>query len=464
MSTSLSRLIAESATPSHPLQSASTSSIQTQVSIPDPPSISHLNLNPIIKLSQPHKHLTLVNGFLRGLNPKLSVDELDDDDHRIHSPAAKLRASTLGLAPDLHLSQVPPPISQPPGRLYLTPTGEIAREVGQSLSKDTILTESGSLSRTRTWIRSRSITPLGLSPISSRRTLPGSMSDGMKVPEDDHTQAEYRALAEALLRVGQSASDRRGGGGDGSRRERRRWVDEEVGESPTRSDRRRWNPFKPLRSTSQNHQGMLWLLQQISNSLNSKLRISIGILISLMGGAMTPVFSVLLSQLLSQLAHPPQGMILKHSILISLVAIVDGLLAFGRIWIMEGVGTIWLQDMRLKGMKKMILKDLTWFQASQNQSPQILHRLIKDGNEARELVSQILADLLTIFTLLIVAFVWAMGVGWELTLVGLSLAPVFFFVIGGGGKILSRLEIQNKLWRESVSMEFYLVCHFSLSL
>ncbi|KAH9811581.1 P-loop containing nucleoside triphosphate hydrolase protein [Melampsora americana] len=223
--------------------------------------------------------------------------------------------------------------------------------------------------------------------------------------KESQTEEEYREIAMALIRVGQLASERR-----------------EKGDNNLENDKRK----------------SLWV------------RISCGVAVSIVAGVLTPVFSALLGQLLAKLADPPSGYIKRQSILIAVVA------ACLRIWLMEGVGTMWLEDMRGRGLRRVVLKDLTWFASPRNESSKLVNRFIKDGVEARELVSQILADLLTMVTLLVVAFGWAMVVGWELTLVGLSLAPIFFVVIGGGGKILGRLELENKRWRESVAMEFYL--------
>ncbi|EGG03843.1 uncharacterized protein MELLADRAFT_49384 [Melampsora larici-populina 98AG31] len=255
--------------------------------------------------------------------------------------------------------------------------------------------------------------------------LPAQMTNtiGKSQDKEVQTEEEYREIAMALLRVGQLASERRGPG-----RERRIWADTEKGDKDLENDKRKsW-----------------WV------------RLSCGIAVSIVAGVLTPVFSALLGQLLARLADPPDGYIKRQSILIAVVAVVDGLFSALRIWLMEGVGTVWLEDMRGRGLRRVVLKDLTWFASPRNESSKLVNRFIKDGVEARELVSQILADLLTIVTLLVVAFGWAIVVGWELTLVGLSLAPIFFVVIGGGGKILGRLELENKRWRESVAMEFYL--------
>ena len=87
----------------------------------------------------------------------------------------------------------------------------------------------------------------------------------------------------------------------------------------------------------------------------------------------------------------------------------------------------------------------------------MISRLIKDGVDCKDLIGQILADLLTVVTLITLTFVWALVIGWQLTLVGLSLAPLFFFIVGGSGKLSSRFELLNKFLREQVANQFHQV-------
>lgn len=414
----------------------STPALPAQLAAPDKsplPPWQPLSVTPIPKpapTTNAQKRGTLVDGFLRGLNPTTASDGL----LAAPPPSAAVRASNM-------LQTIVPNSYRTPNRLFLTPMGDVGGQDGRE-------------TRSRSWLRSRSATPSSLNHTTNRRM---TNTIGRLQDKEAQTEEEYREIAMALLRVGQLASERRGPG-----RERRIWVDTEKGDKDMENDKRKswWGLRKKSKTgvanTDEKDYSNVWLVTKIWGTLEAKVRICCGIAVSIVAGVLTPVFSALLGQLLARLADPPAGYIKRQSILIAVVAVVDGLFSALRIWLMEGVGTVWLEDMRGRGLRRVVLKDLTWFASPRNESSKLVNRFIKDGVEARELVSQILADLLTIVTLLVVAFAWAMVVGWELTLVGLSLAPIFFVVIGGGGKILGRLELDNKRWRESVAMEFYL--------
>ncbi|KNZ55622.1 hypothetical protein VP01_262g4 [Puccinia sorghi] len=197
------------------------------------------------------------------------------------------------------------------------------------------------------------------------------------------------------------------------------------------------------------------LAKNITPTLNAKWLTSFGCLVSIASGTMTPLFSVVLGNLLGKIADPPPGFLIKNSIYIIVIAIVDGILAFLRVFVMEKASTMWLENMRSVAFEKIVLQDQEWFDRTENSPSNLINRLIKDGVDCKDLIGQILADILTVITLITLTFVWALVIGWQLTLVGLSLAPLFFFIVGGSGKLSSRFELLNKLLREQVANQFH---------
>jgi len=199
------------------------------------------------------------------------------------------------------------------------------------------------------------------------------------------------------------------------------------------------------------------LVKNITPTLNAKWLTSFGCLVSIASGTMTPLFSVVLGNLLGKIADPPPGFLVKNSIYIIVIAIADGILAFLRVFVMEKASTMWLENMRSVAFEKIVLQDQEWFDRAENSPSNMISRLIKDGVDCKDLIGQILADLLTVVTLITLTFVWALVIGWQLTLVGLSLAPLFFFIVGGSGKLSSRFELLNKFLREQVANQFHQV-------
>jgi hypothetical protein len=204
------------------------------------------------------------------------------------------------------------------------------------------------------------------------------------------------------------------------------------------------------------------LVKNITPTLNEKWLTLFGCVVSIASGTMTPLFSVVLGNLLGKIANPPPGFLLKNSLYIIAIAIADGILAFLRVFVMEKSSTMWLESMRSVAFEKIVLQDQEWFDKNENSPSNLISRLIKDGVDCKDLIGQILADMLTVITLIIITFVWALVIGWQLTLVGLSLAPVFFFIVGGSGKLSSRFEQINKILREQVANQFHLVRKFTL--
>ncbi|PLW50024.1 hypothetical protein PCASD_01277 [Puccinia coronata f. sp. avenae] len=198
------------------------------------------------------------------------------------------------------------------------------------------------------------------------------------------------------------------------------------------------------------------LVKNITPTLNEKWLTLFGCVVSIASGTMTPLFSVVLGNLLGKIANPPPGFLLKNSLYIIAIAIADGILAFLRVFVMEKSSTMWLESMRSVAFEKIVLQDQEWFDKNENSPSNLISRLIKDGVDCKDLIGQILADMLTVITLIIITFVWALVIGWQLTLVGLSLAPVFFFIVGGSGKLSSRFEQINKILREQVANQFHL--------
>lgn len=197
------------------------------------------------------------------------------------------------------------------------------------------------------------------------------------------------------------------------------------------------------------------LIRNLKPTINCKSLMLLGCLISIASGAMTPLFSIVLGSLLGKLAAPPPGFILQSSIYIVIISLGDGFLSYLRVFIMEKASMAWLESLRGVAFEKIVLQDHEWFDLVENSPSNLIARVIKDGNDCKDLIGQLLADLITIFTLITIAFVWALIIGWQLTLVGLSLVPIFFLIIGGGERLNSRFEQLNKNLREEVASQFH---------
>ena len=100
-------------------------------------------------------------------------------------------------------------------------------------------------------------------------------------------------------------------------------------------------------------------------------------------------------------------------------------------------------------------QDKAWFDEPGNDSSTLLSRLIKDPEDAKSFISRIVGEVVVVITMFFVVFVWAIVVSWQLTLAGLALAPVFYFVIKMQSRAMLYYERQNKLQRERVAKRFF---------
>ncbi|KAK2466561.1 hypothetical protein APHAL10511_001423 [Amanita phalloides] len=182
-----------------------------------------------------------------------------------------------------------------------------------------------------------------------------------------------------------------------------------------------------------------------------------GVLICLASGAMTPLFSFLLSRLLFEVsigAHNTQ-MINKFGAMVLSVAALDGILIGAKYFIMEFAGTTWVTRIRKRAFAKILAQDKTFFDKERNSSSRLVQTLIKDGDDTRDLISVVIGQCLVVSAMLGVGIVWALIRGWQLTLAGVAIAPVFAGAMALQTGLAAKCELRNKRAREAVAQTVY---------
>ena len=181
-----------------------------------------------------------------------------------------------------------------------------------------------------------------------------------------------------------------------------------------------------------------------------------GILLCVMAGSLTPVFSYLLAQLLATMGREDQaGAVLKWSLLVLLIALLEAVFTFSRYVLMEYLADEWLYRMRSSTYRNVLAQDRTWFDKPSNSAARICQSIVKDGDDARNLVGQIIGQLALITSMISLGIIWAMSVGWKLTLAGVAFGPVFLAATFLQSRVISYYETRNKLKREAVSERFH---------
>lgn len=192
-------------------------------------------------------------------------------------------------------------------------------------------------------------------------------------------------------------------------------------------------------------------------SVPAKVLLASGLLCSLIGGGITPVFSYFLGKLLATMGSTGQeSNVLKFSLVVLGLAILEGIVAFCRFTILELVGDGWIQSLRQRAFRKVLEQDKTWFESGHEVSAGVLvARIIKDAEDARNLVCRSMGSLVVVAAMIIAGLAWAMVIGWQLTLVGMAIGPIFVLATTVQARFISKFETRNKQRREVISKRFY---------
>jgi ATP-binding cassette subfamily B (MDR/TAP) protein 1 len=183
----------------------------------------------------------------------------------------------------------------------------------------------------------------------------------------------------------------------------------------------------------------------------------LGAFTALLSGAMTPVFSFLLSRLMFEVSigATNTSVINTYGGIVLAVAALDGLLLGLKYFIMETSGMIWITRLRQACFKLILAQDKKWFDRSANSPVRLVQVLVKDGDDARNLVAVVLAQCCVVCAMLGVGLVWALVQGWQLTLVGFAIAPVFAATMAMQTSLVAKCELRNKRAREEVAKGYY---------
>ncbi|GLB39497.1 putative P-loop containing nucleoside triphosphate hydrolase protein [Lyophyllum shimeji] len=275
---------------------------------------------------------------------------------------------------------------------------------------------------------------------------------------------EFEDEKEAMSRSGGVVLERRGGRGH---RDRVRW---ENRVEERRVEKQRWT--KKM-SMSRRHQESaedapapahdeeiptFWATVKAAwPTIPHKPAVLLGLLICALSGAMTPLFSFLLSRLLFEVSTGAHNaaLINRFGALVLGIAGLDGVLVGLKYFVMESAALAWITTVRARAFAAVLRQDKGWFEGAAGRPVRLVQVLVKDADEARNLVAVVAGQGVVVACMLGVGLVWAMARGWELTLVGLGIAPVFAGVMAAQTVLVARCEMRNKRAREEVARAYY---------
>jgi ATP-binding cassette subfamily B (MDR/TAP) protein 1 len=206
------------------------------------------------------------------------------------------------------------------------------------------------------------------------------------------------------------------------------------------------------------------LMRSIYPTVPRKSLLFFGLIICVLSGAMTPVFSYLLSRLLFEVSIGAQNVSTINTFggLVLGVAAVDGFFLGLKYFVMETSGMLWVTHIRKSAFSRILEQDKKWFDKPLHAPARIVQILVRDGEDARDLISVVWGQFFVVATMLGVGLVWAFIRGWQLTLAGLAIGPVFAITMAVQTKLVAGCEVRNKRAREDVARDYYDVCDLLL--
>ena len=201
------------------------------------------------------------------------------------------------------------------------------------------------------------------------------------------------------------------------------------------------------------------LLRDIYPTLPHKFFIFLGFFIAAASGAVTPVFSFVLSKLFVQVSAGAQdaSLIKIFGGIVLALAAMDGLLLGLKYFILEKIAISWVNRLRIFCFRLILLQDKTWFDKvdGSNGPIKLVQILIKDGDDARSLLATVIPQAIVVIVMLGTGLLWAMIRGWQLTLVGMAIAPLFVVTMAVQTNLVAKCELRSKRAREQVAKEYY---------
>lgn len=192
--------------------------------------------------------------------------------------------------------------------------------------------------------------------------------------------------------------------------------------------------------------------------LPNRFRLTLGYLFCISAGITIPFFSTLLSSMLASLGQANFNQtLLKTGLLILLVASIDGISIWMKYTLLQQVAMNWVTDLRKQTYPKLLSQDKGWFDGPENSAIIISNVNVKDVAEARNVVGMISGQLVIVIVMVSFGMIWAMISGWQLTLIGMAVAPILMGVLIWQTKLLGLKERQNKDMRDDLTAKLHKV-------
>ena len=245
--------------------------------------------------------------------------------------------------------------------------------------------------------------------------------------------------------------------GKRGKRVRKRW-DCEKGSVRVDSKHKAPSPEHEHQHQHEDRPSFWKILRETYPTIPYKPLLFLGLVTCIANGAMTPIFSFLLSRLLFEVstgAHNIPTINAFGGLLLGIAAL-DGLLMGSKYFLLETSSNAWITHIRRHAFRNVLAQDKKWHdRGGENAGVRVVQTMVKDGDDARNLVAVVLGEGCVVAAMVGVGLVWAMARGWQLTMVGVVVIPVFAGTMALQAALVTRCELKNKRAREEVARGYY---------
>ncbi|CAI2161842.1 17921_t:CDS:1 [Funneliformis geosporum] len=201
------------------------------------------------------------------------------------------------------------------------------------------------------------------------------------------------------------------------------------------------------------------ILKFIRDTMDNKLVYAVGLIMSIINGFVMPLFSFVLASLLSTYSIPDKELLVAKSrefaLYVLAIAAINGLSSHFKYYLLERASERWAVRLRHLGFGNVLRQPQSWFDKSENAIGKVTTILTTDTESSKNLIGHFAGNIVFGLVSLFGGMIWALFVGWQLTLVGMGLVPILLLATEYQGFILQRYEKRQKVATEDATNSFY---------